>query len=155
MHPIPLASAKMTFFYKRIFPIIWFGFLAVFVLVGLLKGSDDSSKLPFLIVPVAMAIIGYRFMKKFVFNLVDEVFDLGDALLVRNSGREEHIALVDIKNVSYFPYMSPPQVTLSLRHPTVFGDTIVFCMPFRIIPQPSSPIIDKLIDRIDVARQKR
>jgi hypothetical protein len=94
-------------------------------------------------------------MKKLVFNLVDEVFDVGDALLVRSGGREERIALADIKNVNYFPYMSPPQVTLSLRRPTVFGDTIVFCAPFRIMPLSSSPIIDDLVDRIDAARQKR
>jgi hypothetical protein len=72
-------------------------------------------------VPVVMAIVGYQLMKKMAFNLVDEVFDLGDALLVRGGGREERIALADIKNVSYSPYMSPPQVTLSLRRPTVFG----------------------------------
>lgn len=154
---MPLMSSKMTFFYKRIFPIIWFGFLAVFVLIALLKGlgPDQISNLPFLIVPVLMAIIGYRFMKKLVFNLVDEVFDVGDALLVRSGGREERIAFADIKNVNYFLYMSPPQVTLSMRRPTVFGDTIVFCAPFGIMPQSSSPIIDNLIDRIDAARQKR
>jgi len=109
-------SSKMTFFYKQISPIVWFGLLAVFFLIGLLKRD-----VPFLIVLVLMVIISYQFMKKQVFNLVDEVFDVGDALLVRRGGQEERIALADIKNVSYSPYMSPPQVTLSLRRPTVFG----------------------------------
>jgi hypothetical protein len=150
-----LMSSKMTFFYKRVFPIIWFGFLAVFFLIGLVKGfaADPISNLPFLIVPVAMAIFGYQIMKRMTFNLVDEVFDLSDALLVRSSGREERIALADIKNVNFFPYMSPPQVTLSLRRPSVFGDTIVFCAPTRIMPLSPSPMIEKLIDRIDTARQ--
>jgi hypothetical protein len=89
------------------------------------------------------------------FNLVDEVFDLGDALLVRNGGQEERIALADIKNVNFFPYMSPPQVTLSLRRPSVFGERIVFCAPARLIPLSTSPMIEKLIDRIDAARQER
>ncbi len=167
----PLTSSKMTFFYKRIFPVIWFGLLAVFFLISLPKvlgldlnlplrpvikglGPDQTSNLPFLIVPVLMAIFSYPFLKKFMFNLVDEVFDDGDALIVPNGGREARIALADIKNVNYFPYMSPPQVTLSLRRPTVFGDTIVFCAPVRIIPMSSSPIIDKLIERIDAARQR-
>ena len=81
----------------------------MFVLVALLKGlgPDQTSNLPFLIVPVLMAIFSYRFMKKLVFNLVDEVFDVGEPLLVRSGGREERIALADIKNVDYFPYMSP------------------------------------------------
>ena len=150
---MPLISSKMTFFYKRIFPIIWFGSMAIFALFVLLNGPDQD--LSALIVPVLMAIIGYWFMKKLVFNLVDQVFDVGDALLVRNGDREERIALADIKNVNYSPYINPPQVTLSLRRPTVFGDTIAFCAPFRIMPLSSSPIIDRLVDRVDAARQKR
>jgi hypothetical protein len=121
---MPLMSSKMTFFYKRVSLIIWFGLLAVFFLIGLLKRDA-----PFLIVLVLMVILSYQFMKKQVFNLVDEVFDVGDALLVRSGGREERIALADIKNVNYSPYMSPPQVTLSLRRPTLFGDTIMFSRP--------------------------
>jgi hypothetical protein len=147
----------VTFFYKRVFPVIWFGFLAAFFLIGLVKSraGDPSSNLPSLIIPIVMAIVGYQIMKKMAFNLVDEVFDLGDALLVRNGGQEERIALADIKNVNFFPYMSPPQVTLSLRRPSVFGDTIVFCAPARLMPLSPSPTIEKLIDRIDAARQER
>jgi hypothetical protein len=154
---MPLMSSKMTFFYKRVFPVIWFGFLAAFFLIGLVKSraGDPISNLPSLIIPVVMAIIGYQIMKKMAFNLVDQVFDLGDALLVRNSGQEERIALADIKNVNFFPYMSPPQVTLSLRRPSVFGDAIVFCAPARLTPLSPSPTIEKLIDRIDAARRER
>ena len=152
-----LMSSRMTFFYKRVFPIIWFGFLAVFFLIALVKGlaTNPISNLPFLIVPVVMAIVGYQLMKKMAFDLVDEVFDLGDALLVRNGGQEERIALADIKNVNFFPYMSPPQVTLSLRRPSVFGDTIVFCAQARIMPLSPSPMTEKLVDRIDAARRER
>jgi hypothetical protein len=94
-------------------------------------------------------------MKRMAFNLVDEVFDLGDALLVRSGGQEERIALADIKNVNFFPYMSPPQVTLSLRRPSAFGDTVVFCAPMRMMPLSPNPTIVKLIDRIDAARRER
>lgn len=150
-------SSKMTFFYKRIFPVIWFGFLAVFFVIALVQGraANSLSNLPFLIVPVAMAVIGYQMMKRMTFNLVNQVFDLGDALLMRSGGQEERIVLADIKNVNYSVYMSPPQVTLSLRRPSVFGDAIVFCAPVRLVPLSPSPIIEKLIDRIDVARQER
>ncbi len=102
-----------------------------------------------------MAILGYQIMKRIAFNLVDKVFDLGDALLVRNGGQEERIALADVKNVNYFPYMSPPQVTLSLRRPSVFGDSIMFCAPVRLMPLSPSPMIEKLIDRIDAAHRER
>lgn len=71
--------------------------------------------------------------------------------VVRLGGREERIARPDIKNVNYFPYMSPQQVTLSLRRPTVFSDTIVFCAPSRIMPLASSPIIDDLVRTFHLA----
>ena len=90
-----------------------------------------------------------------MFGLADEVLDAGDALIVRSGGQEERISLSDIKNVSYSRYMSPPQVTLSLRRQTVFGDTISFCAPVSVVPFQSSPVIDDLINRADSARQKR
>ena len=111
-----LISSKMTFYYKRVFPVIWFGGLLFIFMSG-----QVSQYIP----AVVMAIFGYWLMKKMVFGLADEVLDAGDALIVRRGGQEERISLSDIKNVSYSRYMNPPQVTLSLRQ-TVFGDTICF-----------------------------
>jgi hypothetical protein len=95
MQPI---SSKMTFFYKRIFPIRWFSFLAVFFAVGSFSGprGGQAAPTPFLIVPIALATFGYWIMKKLIFNLVDEVLDAGDALIVRGGGQEERIAFSDI-----------------------------------------------------------
>ena len=146
-------SSRSTFFYKRIFPIIWFGFLAVFFATALFMGSSGSEfPLPFLIGPPAMAIFGYYIMKKLVFDLVDEVVDLGDALLVKNGNQEDRIALSDIMNVNYSPLINPPRVTLSLRRPSLFGATVTFCAPVRFVPYSTSPVIDALIARVDTAR---
>jgi hypothetical protein len=142
----------MTFFHKRVFPVIWFGFLLYIVVTGL---SVSGDRLTFLIGAVLMAIIGYLIMKNLVFGLADEVLDAGDALIVRNGGQEERISLSDIKNVSFSRYMNPPHVTLSLRRQTVFGDTIVFCAPVGLVPGRSSPVIDDLINRADSARRQR
>jgi hypothetical protein len=148
---MPLISSKMTVYYKRVFPVIFFGGLLIVVVTGLSASGDP---LTFLIGAVVMAIFGYFIMKKLVFGLADEVLDAGDALIVRNGGQEDRISLSDIKNVSYSPYMNPPQVTLSLRRQTVFGDTIAFCAPGGLVPFWSSPVIDDLINRVDAARQK-
>jgi hypothetical protein len=93
-------------------------------------------------------------MKKLVFDLVDEVWDDGHALIVKNGGRDERVAFSDIKNVNYSPYVNPPRVTLSLRRLTAFGDQITFCAPVRFIPLTASPVIAALIDRIDQARHE-
>jgi hypothetical protein len=44
---------------------------------------------------------------------------------------------------------------LSLRRPSIFGDQVAFCAPIRFVPFATSPIIDDLINRIDVARRKQ
>jgi len=148
-------SSSMTFFYKRVFPLLWFGFLLIFMFVSvfLAPHADFSATLPFVFVPAAMMIFGIYLMKKLVFDLVDEVWEDNEALLVKNAGQQQTIAFTDIKNVSYASMTSPPRVTLSLRQPSVFGDQIVFCAPVRLLPLASSPVIDDLINRIDRARQ--
>jgi hypothetical protein len=107
---------------------------------------------PFFIIPVLRIVLGYFFMRKLVFDLVDEVWDDGDALVIENRDDEEWLALSENKNVSYPPFMNPPRVTLSLRRPTVFGDEIAFNASTRFIPLSKSPIITELIDRVDRAR---
>jgi hypothetical protein len=145
-------SSRATFFYKWMFPIFWFGFLAIFIAVPLITGSP-SLPLPFLIMPVFMTIIGYFVMKKLVFDLVDEVLDAGDALIIRNRHMEERVALSDISNVSYSPLVSPPRVTLSLRSPGIFGKQVSFCAPIRFLPFSTNPVVDELIERIDAKRR--
>ena len=148
----------MTFFYKRIFPAFWFGFLnsvhrhsASF----LPERETAPRRFHFLIVPLIMMGFGYFVMKKLVFDLVDEVWDDGEALLIKNRGQEERIALCDIKNVSYSPVINPPRVTLRRRPTTGFGDQIAFVAPARFMPFAASSIIDDLIERVDQARQRR
>ena len=44
-----------------------------------------------------LAVFAYRFMKKLVFNLADEVLDAGNALVVRSGGQEERIPNEDFE----------------------------------------------------------
>jgi hypothetical protein len=153
-------SSSTTFFYKWVFPIIWFGVLALFVvgpLAAPLFGKSVSLEPVALIPPAIMVVFGYFIMKKLVFDLVDEVLDDGDALVIRNKGIEERVALADIINVNYAQLTSPPRVTLSLRNPSRFGDKVTFCAPVRLSPFAvfsPSPVIEDLINRIDAARRR-
>src|SRR5215470_8816587 len=116
-----LVSSKMTFFFKRVSPILWlFGVLSV---LGVLSESGEEPSTILLLIGAAtlVFIFVYWFV---VLKLADEVLDAGNALVVRKGGREERIALSDIKDIKYSPYRfdHPPSVTLSLRRPSVFGD---------------------------------
>jgi hypothetical protein len=148
-------SSRSTFLYKRVFPVFWFGFLAVFLGISLFagRGLNQSEMVPFLIGPLAMMAFGYFLMKMLIFDLVDEVWDDGDTLVVKNKDQSERIALADIKNVNYNVMVSPPRVALSLRRPTIFGDQVTFCAPLRFVPFATSPVIDDLIERVDQARE--
>ena len=149
-------SSKATFWYKWGFPIIWFGGLAAFAVLGLFINVRGyrAELLPFVILPVVMAALGYVFMKKLVFDLVDEVWDDGASLIVRNKGREDRIALSNIMNVSYSQFVNPPRVTLMLRQPSNFGTEISFSAPVRFVPFAKSPLVEDLIRRVDAARRK-
>ena len=100
-----------------------------------------------------MGVVGYVMMKKLILDLVDEVWDDGAALIVRNKSREDRIALSNIMNVSYSPLINPPRVTLMLRQPSNFGSEISFSAPVRFVPFARSPVIEDLIRRVDAARQ--
>lgn len=140
---------------KRIFPTVWFGFLALFLLVSLgSKSAGSDIPLPLLFVPIAMGGLGYFLMKNLVFDLVDEVWDAGSELLVKNKGRQARVALTDIMNVSYDVMMNPQRVTLTLRQPSLFGREITFAAPSTWMPFAKSPIIEDLIERIDAARRR-
>jgi hypothetical protein len=148
-------SSRTTFFNKRIFPAIWIGFLILMAGLPFVFGQNRSAPpLSFVVMPAIMAVVGIFIMRKLVFDLVDEVWDDGDALLVKNRSEEERIPLSDIKNVSYSPYMNPPRVTLSLRQPSRFGEQVTFAAPIRLVPFATSPVINELIERVDAARQR-
>jgi len=147
-------SSRMTFFYKRLFPVLFLGFLLLVIAAGLLSGfmSGSFPPWPFFVGPVVMLVFGIFLIKALVLDLVDEVLDDGTALTVRNNGAECRIDFTNIKNVSYQPMSRPPRVTLLLREPSPLGSKVTFCAPVRFLPFQSSPVIDALIDRIDARR---
>jgi hypothetical protein len=149
-------SSRMTFYYKRILPLIWFGFPVLFVAIPLYRGALAGAMPPlmFIVMPIVVMAFFYFIWKKSFFDLVDEVWDDGDALVIKNRGRDERIALNEIKNVNYGSFSSPQRVTLSLRRPTVFGEEIIFSAPVHLWPFSPNPVVKELINRIDLARRR-
>jgi hypothetical protein len=147
-------SSRTTFFNKRVFPVIWFGFVA-FAFLGPLLGTKTKGGSPagFLLVPMILAAFGYIMMKKFVFDLADEVFDDGNSLVVRFGTEEERIPLSEIINISYTYLSNPSRITLTLRTPGRFGKEVSFSPPQSFVPFAKSPIVADLIERTDAARR--
>lgn len=146
-------SSKSTFVSKRVFPIFWFGFLALFVVIAVFARTSARELLPFVIVPAIMAVGGYFVMKRLVFDLVDEVWDGGDFLLIKSKGEQERIPLDAIVNVSFSAASSPQRATLKLRTPGRFGSEVSFLPVAGFFPFGRNEVIDRLIERIDAARR--
>ena len=149
-------SSAWTFFFKRIFPAAWFGFLAVFVVIVTTTGAA-ARDVTMLVIPVAMAVLGFFLMKSMIWSLADEVYDQGDFLLVRKGPDEERIALSNVMKVRSALTTNPPRITLKLAKPSRFGEEITF-MPvvgFKLNPFARNPVVDDLIVRADRARSRR
>jgi hypothetical protein len=149
-------SSGSTFSSKKLFPLMWFGFLAVFVVLTTLTGAAESDPM-FLIGPAVVAVFGFFLMKKLVWDLVDEVYDCGDFLLVKNRGEEERVPLSNIMNVNASTAMNPPRITLRLVKPGRFGQEIAFSpvTGFTLNPFAKNQVAEDLIVRVDRARSRR
>jgi len=146
-------SSRYLFFSKRIFPLFWFGFFGFFVYSVLhTSPSFDGSLILFLLFPIGMAAFGYFLFKKMLWDLADQVWDAGDALVVRFGSEQERIPLANIMNVSYSYMMNPSRVTLTLRSACRFGEEVSFAPPTSFIPFARSRVITDLIRRVDAAR---
>lgn len=141
-------SSRFTYFYKRIFPMLWFGFLLLFLITSVL----NNAPLPLFIIPCVMVVFGYSLFKKLCFDLMDEVYDCGDSLLIKNNHQQDNVDLKDISNVNYLFSTNPTKVTLSVRADTKFGNQISFAAPTKFMPFTMHPLIKDLIDRVDKTR---
>jgi hypothetical protein len=150
-------SSRSTKFYKKAFPVFWFGFLAIFIGTAVTTGAFRGGQWMFLVMPCFMALFGFFLMKKLVWNLMDEVYDCGDTLLVKNGDVEERISLTNVMNVSASTNMNPPRITLRLVRPGRFGSEVAFSPPSKLSLNPFSknPVVEDLIVRVDKARRQR
>ncbi len=153
-------SSRMTFFYKRVFPVFWFGFIAVFVVVwaSAATASHRSDMWLPMISPLFMAIIGFVIFKRFLFDLVDEAWLDGDQLVVKNRGEQTRVPLADVMNVNASIMVNPPRVTLMLRTESRRLGNAVSFMPVRsqgfFAAFKPSPVATDLIHRIDALRRR-
>ena len=148
-------SSALTFFFKRVFPVLWFGLLALaFLVAATTLFSGKKIDVMSLAVPAILAVLGYFMMKNMVFDLADEAWDAGDSIVVRNKGIEVRIPLADIINISYSVLTNPPRVTLRLREPSRLGKELSFSPLLCWFPFQKSPLVMDLISRVDEARRR-
>jgi hypothetical protein len=151
-------SSKQTFFTKRVFPAIWLGGVALFLVLALIASAPHRrpEDAMLFVVPVVMLVFGVLMFRKLLWSLADEVQDGGSYLLVRKGAIEKRISLADVLNVSMSQFTNPKRVTLRLRSPCEWGDEIAFIpkMPvFTFNPFARNAVAEDLMRRVDQARR--
>lgn len=138
------------FFFKTLFPTFWFGFLAIFFVIGVSFGAYEQS-IMFLIMPIIMIVFGFFLFKSFAWDLADEVLDNGNELLVTRNNQNTRIELKDIVNINH-QKSSPERVVLTIRNKDIWGGEIAFIPPFRFNVLSKNKYVEDLIERVDKAR---
>jgi hypothetical protein len=110
-----------------------------------------------LIFPIFMlGVLSFVFYVIF-HGLVDEVWDDGDALVVKDKGQQVRVPLYEIINVGYSQMSNPQRITLTLRNLTLLGREISF-VPERTYTWGfwgRNKLIDELVVRVDAARRSK
>lgn len=145
-------SADQTGRKKILFPAIYFASLIPITLTYL-RHSDGKPILPGLLLLLGMALFGIFAMKQFLWDLADDVYDQGDALLVTRRGVSESVALSNVRDVTY-ANMRPPRLTLHLRTPGRFGARVSFSPAAKRSRNPFAkhPLMEQLAVRAWRAR---
>lgn len=149
-------SSRMTWVYKRAFPVLWIAILVV-ALIGILASGLARQEPAVVVVPIVMAPIGFFVIRRFTSDLADEVHDGGDYLRVRYRSEEDRVALSNVMNVDSSPNAKPPRVTLTLISPSRFGSKIAFIPAHEVTLNPFAKcrLAEDLMVRAHHARSAR
>lgn len=143
-------SRRFPLFFNRISPLLSVAVFAIVELMTLILvivgGRDLIGSFVWSFVWLGAILLFASFDAWRRWKLVDEVWDVGDALIVRSRGLEERIALSDMEKVSN-TWESRRRIILWPRGPSAFGHKIAFAGPFF----PKS-VVDDLNRRIALAR---
>jgi hypothetical protein len=121
-------SNSWTVYYKRILPATWIAILIIWTVVmsGMAGTPLVRSGWVTLGLPFAMAIVAIILARRILWRCADEVFDRGDALVVRRGRREAEIPIGEIGRVQSHVLVRPHRITLHLARPGTFGSEVMF-----------------------------
>lgn len=115
-------SSDGTWWYKKGFPALWFGFLGIFTFIALWGPVRQQGSYFVLVVLLSFAVAGYFAAREYCFRLVDEVWIEKDELIVCNRGIEDRFPLTNLTKVT----IRKRDIVLTLDEPCALGHEIAF-----------------------------
>ncbi len=145
-------SSPATFWIKHVAP--WAGFSALGLWTAwrwsTLAQTGEWSAWA-VVIPVLLGIFGFVLHHEFLSNLVDEVWDAGDTLRVRNRGREHLLPLSEVERLDYRPMEGLHWIVVRLKTRHALGKQWVFIPHGRGSFHGWSPELDALEERTTAA----
>jgi hypothetical protein len=141
-----LLSSRMTYFYKKIFPVAWiitFCFITVLVWIGGCQAAVTTKWFT-----LACLAGGSLFILWFSARL-KTVRLQGDHLLVSDYRSEELIPLLQIDEVRETRLWNPKLIKLHLLRPGQWGNEVIFIAPIRFqFVFSDHPLVKELRDMV-------
>jgi len=150
-----LSTQYYNYIALKAFPYLFCGVIGVMMFLSIFSLGWRKS-IGNIVTSVALITVGTLMWWINTNGLADEVFDLGDHLLVRQNNEEARVPLADIVNVNFNVLPRPGRITLTLDKPCKLGSEIVFMPPpdIYINAFPKNPIAQDLLARSILAREK-
>lgn len=142
-------SARATFFQKRVFPILFSVMLGA-IFLDSRRTHGVEWPLALFQTSVVLAIL-FAIIRLINSSYVDEVYDNGDKLIIRNDGREESISFEDIQEVKV-DIFQPAGINIHLKRDSMFGRSIKFLPAVGLFRY--SKIAKSLRSRLDVSGEE-
>ena len=141
---------KKSPYFKYVLPSVFFGLLVIFAVAF---WNSDQLRLVGIVFIVVFAVFVFALFKSFVWDLVEEVYDRGDALVFRKGELEQEVLIEDITNLDYSPN-APPSATVWTKTEGPLGSVITFRLPATWNPSSTPKQITDLQERIYQARRR-
>lgn len=118
----------MTYFYKKVFPVIWitgFALLTFFIWFGC--QATSHMKWLALVCLIAGSIFLFWFSSR-----LKTVKLRGDHIIISDYSSEELIPIIQIEEVKETRIWNPKLIKLRLNRPAAWGDEVIFIAPVRL-----------------------
>jgi hypothetical protein len=122
---MPQVSAGHMYLAKWVLPILMFVGVAIWTIAS----NVARTAIDFISHGFALSVLGLflvYFLKRDIWNLLDEVLDGGNFLLVRRGSKQERVPLSDVVNVNVTHQLNVTRIVLRLRTPCALGEKLAF-----------------------------
>jgi len=135
-----------TFFYRRLFPIIFIMLMFVIGFVGL-TNFNSLYKFLYCIFCITLSVLYYYLIYKKQ-EIITAVYDMGDRLLFYGNNCEQHVLISDLISIDYSRVQFDERLTIRVKKSGCFGSVLSFNLPVRLSMPAANPIATDLKERM-------